>query len=253
MTGDTRADIVEIACLGFVRPLWISQERTRQSDRIDLAGSDCLAGRYRIMHASRTDDRDIHEVFDVFAFRQIARKRHIYRRVRIVPGVISSIVGIEGIAPCGFENLSGFRALFKGTAELFVIFTRECALVPALHLGSHAVADRYRVIFSADPLDFLNDLAGETKSVLKRTAVFVCTGIHGADGELIQQIAFMHGVNFHAVDPGVFTHFRKFPEGLHTFVDFFLCHFPVHDVFIPDVMYLTGRDERIFRIHLKEM
>ena len=51
-------------------------------------------------------------------------------------------------------------------------------------------------------MDLLNDLGGEAQTVLQRAAVLVGTEVHVRNGELVEVVAFVNGVDLNAVDTG---------------------------------------------------
>ena len=120
-----------------------------------------------------------------------------------VPGVIGAVVAVEAVVACILQIFCGALGLCHVTPDLDIILSGQRALTEALGLGEHAVAQGDGEILAAGLFDGLHDLHGEAVAVFKGAAVFVRALVDVQQCELVQKIAFMHGVNLNTVHAGV--------------------------------------------------
>ena len=97
-------------------------------------------------------------------------------------------------------------------------------------------------------MDTLDDFHRETVAVLKGSAIFIRAVVPVGDGELVQQITFMHGMNLYAVHPGITQLFRRLSESFHHFVDFLYRHRAGINAFRPAVGRLGSGGTAVFNI-----
>jgi hypothetical protein len=177
------------------------------------------------------------DVFDIF---EVAVLRHVYRRMRPIPGIVSAIVAIEHVVSGILEILRGLLAFLHVAAHLDVIFAWERALVEAFGLRDDRIAERDRVILAARRLDRFHDLDREAVAVFKTPAPFIGPFIHVFESELVEEIAFVHGVDFDAIDARLLAKLRGLGESGDHFLDLFVRHLLAREGVAPAV----GRSAR---------
>ena len=136
------------------------------------------------------------------------------------PGVVTADVDVEGVVAVGDQE---FRRLdtFVQVAALFdEVLARQRADPPVLHHALGAVPEGDDEIFAAAGLDLLDDLFGKAEPVFEAAAVLVGPLVEDGDGELVEQIPFVDGVDLDAVETGPFGVVSAEAEGLDNLVDF---------------------------------
>ena len=134
---------------------------------------------------------------------EVAVVGHVLRRMRPVPGVVGAVVAVEeGVAGI-LQDLDGLLGLGHVAAELLELLVRHGALAPALGAGADGVTQGDGEVVAGLLVDLLNDLGGKAQTVLQGAAVLVGTEVHVRDGELVEVVAFVHGVDLNAVDAGL--------------------------------------------------
>ena len=150
-----------------------------------------------------------------------------------VPAIISTVVGIEHIVARILQILGCTLGFLHVTPQLLGILTGNDTLLEAFQLGFHAVAQRNRKIVAAGVLDSVNNFRSKAVAVFKAAAVLVGTLVEKFNGELIQQISFVNGMDFHAVNTRVFAELCGLGKGLDNLMDLFLGHLGADDVRCP--------------------
>ena len=119
MAADTGANILQPFIDHFGDPLRICQELPGNAHGIDLALSYCL-GTYLRLHTAGADHGNIHKLLNVGNILQIAVLGHIHGRMRPVPGVVCTVVGIEHIIARVLQILGGLLR-FCHAPTLFLV------------------------------------------------------------------------------------------------------------------------------------
>ena len=215
---DAGLDLLFAAVHQLGDPLGIDQILTSRTHTVDLTGSD-LGGSHIGGHLTGADHGLAGKVLDVLHLGQVAVLGHINRGMCPVPGVVSTVIAVKHIVSGFLQILDGALGFFHIAAELHKFLTGHGAFAPALGLGHHGVTQCHGEILTALALDSLHDLHGEAIAILERAAVLVGTEVPVLHGKLIQQIAFMHGMDLHTVNAGVLAHLGGLGESLHHLLD----------------------------------
>ena len=88
-------------------------------------------------------------------------------------------------------------------------------LQPILDEALQRIAQRHRIVLAAARLDRLDDLGGEAQPVLQAAAVFVRALVEHRDGELVEQVAFVNGMDLDAVEARLLRDFGRVGELAH--------------------------------------
>ena len=215
--------------------LLIAEELPANRHKVDFIISDCLCRIFQL-HPARANYGLICVGPDLSHFRQITIQWHVYRRMRIVPGVIGTIVSIEGIISCFRQNSQRLFSLFKGSAQLSRLFIcRDNSFPESSYFRLHRVAQGDREVLTAFFLNGFYHFTCKTQSVFKRTAILIRSVVCPAHGELIHQIAFMKSVNIHAVNSVLLTHICRISKPLDYSLDVLHRHFLGFVIFNPPV------------------
>ena len=119
-----------------------------------------------------------------------------------VPGIVGAVVAVEeGIAGI-LKDLDGLLGLGEVTAEFFKLFIGHRTLAPALGAGADGITEGDGEVVAGLLMNGLDDLSSEAQTVLQGAAVLVGTEVHVRNGELVEVVAFVNGVNLDAVDTG---------------------------------------------------
>ena len=153
---------------------------------------------------------------------QITGQRHIHRRMCPEPGIVASVIRVQGIRTGFFQKPCEGNALLSVAAEFLIILSGKRALVKASHFTGDAVTDNDRIILSAGLLDFPDDFRCKASPVLQASAIFIRTLVGAGNGKLIQQIAFVNRMDFNTVDAGPFTQRRSLGKALDNILYFFM-------------------------------
>ena len=179
---------------------------------------------------------------------EIAVERHICGRMRPIPRVVRAVVGVEHIVSRVLQILCRFFALFHISADFDVFFSRNCAHAEIFGLADDGIAQRNGIILSAARLDLSDDLDGETVPVLETAAVFVLSAVGVFESELIEQIAFVHRMDLHAVHSRFLAQPRRLAESVYHLSDLVHGHRAAHNVLRPPRRELAGRSAQIFGV-----
>ena len=159
-----------------------------------------------------------------------------------VPGIIGSSIHIQCIIAGINQDLRSCNAFLDILSDLRVFLLRQTSLPKTLHTALQTVAQRYRKVRSADLFDSPDNLCGNTQTVFQRAAEFITAFIKQSNGELIQQVAFMHRMDFHTVKACLFRNRRRFDEAPDQIHDFLFGHFTMCDTGIKAVGVFTWSD-----------
>ena len=247
MAADARTNIVQLPFLELVSEIRIGKERSPHSHHVDLPFCNFSVCKLGIIESAAADYRNIDPGLHFFYIFEITGLRHIDRRMRPVPCVVRSVVAVKHVVARFFEHLCDFLTFIVIASELLILFTRKSASIEVLCLGNNAVADRNREIFSAFLLDRPNNFTWKSQTIFQTSAVLVLSLIPRRDCKLVQQIAFVHCMNFYAVYAGIFCRlcpFRKPPDIL---MDLINGHFRIVLCRIPDIGHNAW--SRIVRIN----
>ena len=96
VTADAGLDVLDAVFNELGDPFGVGQELTRNAHTVDLTLCDGSGTRLGI-HTTRANDGNIDELLDVSNVLKVAVFGHIHRRMSPVPGVISTVVGVEHI------------------------------------------------------------------------------------------------------------------------------------------------------------
>ena len=166
VTADTRANIFQTIFHHLVDPLGISKELTGNTDCINTSICDSLRSNVRL-HTSGTNNRDIYELLDMRNIFQIAVLWHILRRMRPIPGIVSSIIAVEHIVACILKIFCSLFTFFHITTNLCIFFARNSTYTEVFYLGLYGITQGYREVITAGSLDCLYNVCRKTISVFK--------------------------------------------------------------------------------------
>ena len=158
-----------------------------------------------------------------------------------VPAIIGTVIGIEHIVAGILQIFGSPLGFFHVASQFLGILTGNDALLEALQLRLHAVAQRNGEIVTAAFLDGLDHFGSETIAVFKGAAVFVGTLVEEFNGKLVQQVTFMNSMHFHAVNAGIFAELGGLGKSLNDLMDLLLGHFRADDVRGPAGRLRGGR------------
>ncbi len=140
--------------------------------------------------------------------------------MRPVPGIVSTVVAVEHVIACFFQYLYCLLGLLEVTAGLDIVgLLGQNALVEAACLTLYAVTYGNGEVLSALLLYFLYDIAGETESVFKGSAVFVCSVIRVFQGKLVKEVTLVYGMDFNTVNALFLEHLGGAAYGVDQLVD----------------------------------
>ena len=158
-----------------------------------------------------------------------------------VPAVVSTVISVQHIVACILQIHGGALGFSHITAHLLGIIAGDNAFCKALQLGFNGIAQRNREIIAAGFLDGMDNLCRETVAVFEAAAVLIRTLVEELNRKLIQQVAFMHCMNFHTVNTGILTQLRGLGKSLDDLVDLLLGHLRANDIRCPAGRLRTGR------------
>ena len=202
VTADAGANAFQIAGHELGDPLRICQKLPGNAYAVYAAFGHGPGSHLRL-HAPGADHGDIHKLLNVLCLCQVAVLRHIRGRMGPVPGIVGAVVAVEHVIAGFLQIPGGLFTFFHIPSHFSVGFAGQGALAEPFCFGDYGITQRHGKILSAGGLDGLDDLHRETVAVFKAAAVFVCPLVGIFHGELIQQIAFMNGMDFNAVYPGI--------------------------------------------------
>ena len=221
VAADAGSDLVLTALFDLGDPLGIDQVLAGDSHGVQTAGGDLLGGLDGI-HAAGAGDGLVGELLYMLHVLQVAVIRHILRRMCPVPGVVGAVVAVEHVVAGIAEYLDGLLGLFHVAAELHeVLLIRHGALAPGLGLGHDGVAQGHGEVVARLALDRPDYIGGEAQTVFQGSAVLIGAVVHVGDGELVQSVALVDGVDLNAVDAGFAQTFRGLAEGVDHLLDLF--------------------------------
>ena len=240
-------DVLEPVLFELGHPFAVCQELPCHTHGVDPAFRNGFR-RNGGFHTSRAYDRNVNELFDVRHVVEVAVLRHIGRRMRPIPRVVSAVVRIEHIVAGVLKIFGRLFALFHIPADFDVVLAGHRARTEPLGLAHHGVSERYGIILAAFGFDRLYHRHGETVPVLETAAVFVRAVIGVFQRELVEQIAFVHRVHFHAVDAGFLAHLRGLRVGVDDVLDLLFGERAAGDVLRPSGRKLARRRADVGRI-----
>ena len=232
VAADTGLNVLGTPFHEFGDPRAVRQELPRDAHGVDLSVAYRIRADFRL-HAARTDDRDIHKLFDVCHIVQVAVLGHVCRRVRPVPGVVCAVVRVEHVVARILQIFCSLFTLRHIPPGFDIVLAGHCANAEADGLTDDRIAQRHGVFFPAFGFDRLHDIRCKPIAVFKTSAVFVCALIGVGRCELIHQISFMYGVDLHAIHARLFAKTRRFGKGVDHMLDFFLSERAHLDVLRP--------------------
>ena len=139
--------------------------------------------------------------------------------MRPVPGVVGAVVAVEHVVAGILQLLDDDLALCHVAAELRELLAGHRALEEVLRLGDDGVAQGDGEVAAGGVLDVLHDVGGEAQAVVQAAAVLVGAPVEVLDGELVERIALVHGMDLNAVHPGLAQQARGLAEGLGALLD----------------------------------
>ena len=172
----------------FVTQRWSARKgRAKPAPSSSPAAMD-VGRRFGIQSARRTSTGISTNCLICSTSCQVAVFRHIYRRMRPIPGVVGAVVAVEAC-----HNLH--------PADILPLVRTPPYLCPTsvysspgsapwrkpFGLGKNTVAQRNGEILAARLFDCLHDLDRKAVSVFKRTAVFVRSMVDVFQRELVKQ------------------------------------------------------------------
>ena len=212
LAREARPDTVDLAGPDLLRQIRIGEQRPGEADHVGLAGPERLGRPVRVVHASRGDDRNADRLLQDFVERQVEALGLVHRRVAPVPAVVGADVAVERVVAGGLEKLRRLDPFGNVAAHLLELFARQAALQPVLDEALDRIAQRHRVVLAAARLDRVNDFGGKAQPVLQAAAVFVGALVEHGDGELVEQVALVDGVDLDPVESGSLGDFRGVGE-----------------------------------------
>ena len=139
-----------------------------------------------------------------------------------VPCIVGAVVRVEHVVARILQIFCGAFALFHIAADFDKVFTGHCADAEVFGLADDGITERYGIILAAFGFDCFDDFDGETVSVFKTSAVFVRSVVGVFVCELVKQITFVHGVNFHTVYARFLAELCSLCESVNHLLDFLL-------------------------------
>ena len=247
VAADARLDIFKSVLDQLGHPFGVNQELSCNTYAVDQTVRNRLRTHVGL-HSACADHGNIHELLYVRDVLKVAVLRHVHRRMRPVPGVIRTVVGVEHIVARILQKFCSLFGLFHVSAYLYVILTGHSTLAKALHLGLYGIAQRNGVILAARFLDRLDDLGCETVAVLKAAAVLVGALVKELNGKLVKQIPFVHSVHLHAVHARITAKLCGLGKCLDDLVDLLLGHLGADDIVCPTRGLRAGRCKLVIGI-----
>ena len=223
VAADTWTDIFQAVFNQLGDPFGVSQELTCHTHTVDEAFFDGLCTHIRF-HSAGTYYRNIYKLLNMSYVIQVAVQRHIHRRMCPVPGVVGTVVRIEHVIACILQVLGRLFTFFHVTADFSIFFARHRTYAEVLHLGQNGVTQGYRIVLAAFFLDGLYDIGSKAVTIFEGTAVLVSTLVCIFQSKLVQQVAFMHRMNFHAIYACCLAEFCSLCKSIHDFFDFLHGH-----------------------------
>ena len=248
MTEDAWTDIFFPSFHQLCDPFRIGKEVACKARPVDLPFRDGFCGD-RWIHTSGTDNRDVYKLPDMLNIFQVAVFRHVDRRMRPVPCIIRTVVTVQHVIAGILQEFCGDLGFGHITSDFLVVFPGQCAHPEVLRFGYHTVTQRYREVIPACLFDLLYDLRRKAVPVLQRTAVFIGPFVYILQCELIEEISFMHGMDLHAVHPGLLKQNGCFCEGIDELLNLCDRHGTAWHLVTPAVRRFTGRSRDLIEIH----
>ena len=209
---DAWPDLVLAAFLELRDPGLVGEEGAGEAGRIQ-ASRLYLIGRDIGVEAACRDDRDVDEGLDVLDVGEVAVLGHVDWRMGPVPGVVGAVVAVEHVVACVLEVLGGLLALSHVASGLLEVLSGQGTLPEALGHRAHRVAQRDGEVVTALGLDRLDDFDGEAVAVLEGSSILVTPVVEVGQCELVEQVAFMDGMYFDAVDSRLLQEVGRLGEG----------------------------------------
>ena len=136
-----------------------------------------------------------------------------------VPRVKGAVVRVQAVQPGVLHEPDHGDALVQAAAPLHIVLPRQDASVQPGHFAGGAVPHQHGEILPTGPLDARDHLGGDSEPVLQAAAVLVVPVVIIGDGELVQQIALVDGVQLHAVAAGLPGQLRAADHDVHQLSD----------------------------------
>ena len=169
--------------------------------------------------------------------------------MRPVPGVVGAIVAVEHVVAGFLEQLDDALGLGHVAAEFLELLARDSALEEVLRLGDDGVTQGHREVCTGLALYRLDYVGSKAEPVLQGTAVLVGAVVEVRNGELVERIALVHGVDLNAVDAGLAQELRGLAEGLDALLDLLNGERLGLVVLLPAVRSIGGGGAEILSIH----
>ena len=212
MTGNARSDIGFLSIPELVAEIGIGEQRSAHAHHVNTSVRNGFISQLRVIKPAAADHRNMNVFADLCHIVQVQCLRHIHRRMRPVPGIIRTVVAVQHVIAGFLQDLCDADAFVDVTAEFLKRFARHGTLVEALGIALDGIPYGYREVISAFLLDGFDNLNREAQTVLQTAAVFILAVVVIGNGELVEQIPFMHGMDLDTVDtriPGGFGSERK--------------------------------------------
>ena len=209
LTADARADVLDLAGIGLVAPVGISQHGTAEHDHVALAVAQRLFGEVGIAELADGDDGDLHADVGLHAARgkvflgdlgdiEEAAGGHTGGRVRQPPVIVAAEVNVEHIDARLDEILHVIQRIGNGTAVLEVLEALDLlhALAVGLVQGEGEVDTVHDGEVGANALaDLLDKVDAEALPVGILAGL---AAVERGGGQLVEQITLV-AVQIHAV------------------------------------------------------
>ncbi len=240
MTADTRLNIFQPILNKFGKPFGIYKELTSNTNCINATIGNCFRTNFHI-HSTCANNGDIYKFLNMRHIFKITVFGHIHRRMRPIPGVICTVIGIKHIITCILQILCRFLGFCHSASDLGIFFARHCAVAEVFKFGFHRITERYGIILSASFFNSIYDFCGKTIAIFKATAVFIGTFVKKLNCKLVKKISFVNGMNLNAVNARFLTKFGGLCKCFNNFVNLLYCHFGALDIVRPTRFLHRGR------------
>lgn len=250
VAADAGLYVLLAAFLDLDDPLGVDEVLAGDGDGVEPAGLDLGRGDLGL-HLAGADDRDVAVVLYVLNFRKVAVVGHVLRRMRPVPGVVGAVVAVEHVVAGFLKQLDDLLGLSHVAAEFLELLAGDGALEEVLRLGDDGVTQGDGEVRSGFLLDLLDDIGGEAQAVLQRAAVLVGTVVEVRDGELVESVALVDGVDLDAVDTGLAQELGGLAEGGDALLDLLNGQRLGLVVLLPAVGRVGGGGAEVLGVHYR--
>ena len=128
MTGQTWADILNIALAHFINKFRIRKQWSSQYHHVALSFLQCLGGKLRIAHAPGCQHRYLYNLLYLFGKWQIQAAILKEWRMCPVPCIIASGIHIQSIISGLGQYFGELQAFLNISSQLRIGFTRQDAM-----------------------------------------------------------------------------------------------------------------------------